>query len=305
MRGHFSGVPRPIGAAAGIVLDRLLGEPATSVHPVIHFGRLMERFEKITYRDKRWAGVSYTTVGVALGLGTGAIVRSTCVATGLSVGGRSLHAAANDVGVALIEGDLQRAKELLPSLVGRDPSSLDASEVARATIESVAENTVDAVVAPVLWAALAGARGALGYRAVNTMDAMVGHRSARYRRYGMASARLDDAANWIPARCTAVLVALVRPSALTAVRRAVATQAPAHPSPNSGVAEAAFAAALGLRLGGPSKYGERVEERPQLGSGRSAQAADIKQAVRLSRDVTTALAIILGLVGVVLWRAGR
>jgi adenosylcobinamide-phosphate synthase len=133
-------------------------------------------------------------------------------------------------------------------------------------VESVAENTVDAVVAPALWAAAAGAPGALGYRAVNTLDAMVGRRCPRYRRYGWASARLDDA--------------------------------PLHPSPNAGVAEAAFAGALGLRLGGANRYGGSQELRPTLGSGRPAEAADIARATRLSRDVTLTLAGVLLLTGI-------
>src|SRR5262249_41107178 len=154
-------------------------------------------------------------------------------------------------------------------------------EVARAAVESVAENTVDAVVAPALWAALAGAPGVLAYRAVNTLDAMVGHRSTRYARFGWASARLDDAANWVPARVTAALVAAARPARAAAIASAVRHQAPAHPSPNAGVAEAAFAAALGVRLGGRNAYGDRVELRPALGDGPPPAPADVARAVRL------------------------
>ncbi|HEY5104446.1 MAG TPA: adenosylcobinamide-phosphate synthase CbiB [Acidimicrobiales bacterium] len=294
-------LPRPLGAAAGIFLDRLLGEPTNSLHPVVHFGRVMDSFENSNYRDAKGPGLLHATTGAALGIGTGRLIRSTAIATGLAVGGRALHRAANNVAEALAAGDLERARELMPSLVGRDPSNLDANEMARAVVESVAENTVDAVVAPVLWAAVAGAPGAFGYRAVNTMDAMVGHRSARYEHYGWAGARLDDVANWVPARCTAVLVTLVRPKSANDVRVAVTTQAPHHPSPNSGVAEAAFAAALGIQLGGRSQYGDRVEERPALGHGRRVQPSDIGEAVRLSRDVTTALCVLLSLIGVRQW----
>jgi adenosylcobinamide-phosphate synthase len=122
------------------------------------------------------------------------------------------------------------------------------------------------------------------------MDAMVGHRSTRYERYGWAAARLDDVAAWVPARATAALVAAVRPSAAAAIWTAVRRDAPDHPSPNSGVAEAAFAAALGLRLGGESRYGDRVEVRPPLGDGRPPEPADIARAVRLSHDVGLAVA---------------
>ncbi len=131
--------------------------------------------------------------GLSLGVGVGALVRSTAVATSSAVAGRALAETAAEVGRSLDANDIGRARQLLPSLVGRDPTGLDAGEIARAVVESVAENTVDAVVAPAFWGAVAGAPGALGYRAVNTLDSMVGHRSPRYANYGWASARLDDA----------------------------------------------------------------------------------------------------------------
>jgi adenosylcobinamide-phosphate synthase len=121
------------------------------------------------------------------------------------------------------------------------------------------------------------------------MDAMVGHHSARHEHYGWASARLDDLVNWVPARLAAGLVALVRPRRAAAVWRAVRLDAPQHPSPNAGVVEAAFAAALDLRLGGTNRYGERVEERAPLGRGRPAEPGDIARAVRLSRHLTGAM----------------
>jgi adenosylcobinamide-phosphate synthase len=218
---------------------------------------------------------------------------STAAASYLAVAGRALGEAALDVASALGRDDLERARALMPALVGRDPSALDQKELARATVESVAENTVDAIVAPALWAALGGAPAVLAYRAVNTMDAMVGHHSGRYHHYGWASARLDDMAGWLPARATAVLVAAVRPAAAADVLRIVRRDAAAHPSPNAGVAEAAFAAALGLRLGGENRYRDRTEVRPNLGDGRPAEPADIPCAVRLSRDVSLALAAAL------------
>lgn len=294
-------VPRPLGAAAGLVLDQLFEEPATSLHPVAHFGRMMSEFEARNYSDDVRSGVTHAAVGASIGAVAGAALRSTTLATALAVGGRALWGAARAVGDALEISDLDRARSLLPALVGRDPSGLEESEIARAVVESVAENTVDAIVAPALWGALAGAPGALGYRAVNTMDAMVGHHSPRYERYGAASARLDDAANWMPARVTAALVSMVRITSARDIRAAVSTQAPAHPSPNAGVAEAAFAAALGVELGGVNRYGERVEDRVRLGVGRTVRTSDVNEAIRLSRDVTYALASLLGLAGVALW----
>lgn len=283
-------------AAVGVLADRLVGEPPLSVHPVAAFGVVMRALETRLWADDRRLGTIHVVTGVGMGVGAGRLVGPTA-ATWLAVAGRSLGRAASAVGAALDAGDLDRARSLLPALVGRDPAGLDEKEVARAVVESVAENTVDAVVAPALWAAVGGGPGALGYRAVNTLDAMVGHRSARYSRYGWASARLDDLAGWAPARVTAALVAGVRPRSAAAVWEAVRTQARAHPSPNAGVAEAAFAAALGLRLGGQNSYGERVELRPPLGTGRPADPSDIGRAVRLSEHVALALVLALGLSG--------
>ncbi len=303
---------RPMAAAAAIAADRLVGEPPASLHPVGAFGHLMAAVERWTYRDDRAAGAAHALAGVALAAGTGAALQrdagtpvATFVAAEVAIAGRMLGAAATAIGAALEQGDLDGARTLLPTLVGRDPSGLDATEVARAVIESVAENTVDAVVAPACWAAALGAPGVLAHRAINTLDAMVGHRSARYARFGWAAARLDDAAAWVPARLTAVAVVAVRPRSAGAVWRAVRHDAPGHPSPNAGVAEAAFAAALGLRLGGVNRYGHRIEARPELGDGRAPAAADIAEAVRLATDVGWAVAAALTGLGLVGRVAGR
>ena len=284
---------RALAVAGGLAADALLGEPPARSHPVRAFGSVMGGVERRLYCDSRMAGTAHACLGVALAVGTGAAARSTAVATYLAVAGRALGDAALDVARALEDGDLDRGRALLPALVGRDPAGLDEAEIARAVVESVAENTVDAVVAPALWAAAFGAPGALGYRAVNTLDAMVGHRGDRYGRYGWASARLDDAANLVPARLTAALVAGARPRRAGEVWCAVSRDARRHPSPNSGVAEAAFAAALGLRLGGTNRYRDRQEVRPFLGRGRPAAPADIARCVRLSRHVTVLLGAVL------------
>lgn len=298
-------VRRPVGAAVGLILDQLWPEPPSLVHPVALFGRLMDVVEVRNYRDARAPGVVHALVGSVVGTTMGSVMRSTSAATALAVGGRALREAAYDVSVALSAGDLVAARAALPALVGRDPTDLNATEIARAAIESVAENTVDAIVAPALWAAVAGPAGALGYRAVNTMDAVVGHHSTRYENYGWASARLDDVANWVPARCTAALVALVRPRATREIRWVVSHQASAHPSPNAGVVEAAFAAALGLRVGGRVRYEGRVEDRAPLGRGRPPDPSDIAAAVRLCGDVTMALGALLGVAGAARWWSQR
>jgi adenosylcobinamide-phosphate synthase len=284
---------RALAAGGGLVADRALGEPPDLVHPVIAFGRVMGGVEQRVYRDSTAAGSVYAIGGVALGVAAGLVMRSTGAAVALGAAGRMLRGKARGVQRALEQGDLDGARAQLPVLCGRDPSELDASGVAAAVIESVAENTVDAVVGPAFWGALLGSPGALGYRAVNTMDAMVGHRNARYERFGRCAARLDDGANVVPARLTAALVAAVHPSRATAIRRIVRRDAPAHPSPNAGVAEAAFAAALGLQLGGVVRYGERVEHRPRLGEGPRPEPADITRAVRLAGSVELACAALL------------
>jgi adenosylcobinamide-phosphate synthase len=288
-----------LGAAIGVVLDRLLGEPPISPHPIALLGRALDAGERALYRDRRAAGVVHAAAGLAMGAGAGAVVGATALATYVAVAGRGLGDAARAVDDALAEGDVDRARSLIPALVGRDPATMGVEELCRAAVESVAENTVDAVVAPALWGAVLGAPGALGFRAVNTMDSMVGHHSPRYERYGWASARLDDVAGWLPARVTAALVAAVRPGAAGAVWGATRHHAPHHPSPNAGVAESAFAAALGLRLGGENRYGGRLEVRPTLGDGRPPERDDIGRAVRLARDVALALACGLAAIGVV------
>jgi adenosylcobinamide-phosphate synthase len=289
---------RATAAACGLLLDRLLGEPPAALHPVGAFGQVMGRLERSVYGDSRGAGVGYTTAGVALGYAAGAMLPLAIVVASTAAG-HELRRTAAGVRDALLADDLDHARELVPALVGRDPSALDSSGVAAAVIESLAENTVDAVVAPVWWAVVGGAGAAGAYRAVNTMDAMVGHRSARYARFGWASARLDDAMNFLPARLTALLITLVRPATRSAVRRAIREQAAAHPSPNAGVAEAAFAAVLGVELGGPLRYGDRAEERPRLGWGPRPQPVDIDQALTLASHVELALGGLLLTAGLV------
>ncbi len=285
-------------AGLGIAADRLMGEPPPSLpHPVAWHGRGVRVLERALWADDRARGALFTALAVggpvALGRLVGGSVTARAAATTLVVAGRALAEAATEVGEALEAGDLDRARGRLPALVGRDPASLDEAGICRAVVESVAENTVDALVAPALWAALAGVPGALGYRATNTLDAMVGYRSARYERFGWASARLDDVANWVPARVTALLVGAVRPGRAGAVRATVRRDAAAHPSPNAGVAESAFAAALGLCLGGRDVVDGRPRDRAVLGDGAAPVVADIDRANRLSADVGWALAAAL------------
>ncbi|MEY2246326.1 cobalamin biosynthesis protein [Streptomyces sp. BF23-18] len=284
------------GAAAGLLGDLLLGDPRRG-HPVAAFGRAAAAVERTLWRDHRGWGALHTAVCVGGATGLAALasrgvrgsrtasVALTAAATWAVVGGTSLGREARAVGGALAAGDLDVARERLPHLCGRDPQALDADGVARAVVESVAENTSDAVVGALVWGAVAGVPGLVAFRAVNTLDAMVGHKSPRHRRYGWASARLDDLAGWPGARLTAVLAALAGSDPRGAVR-AWRADARKHPSPNAGPVEASFAGALGLRLGGTLSYGGRVEHRPVLnGAGRAVHVHDIERAVRLSRRV--------------------
>ncbi|MFG2431112.1 cobalamin biosynthesis protein [Streptomyces sp. NPDC048590] len=292
------------GAAAGLIGDLLLGDPRRG-HPVAGFGRAAARAEGLLWRDHRGWGALHTLVCAGGAAGAAALtaravrgrpalaVALTAAVTWSVVGGTSLAREARAVGGALAAGDVEAARERLPHLCGRDPQALDGPGIARAVVESVAENTSDAVVGALVWGAIGGVPGLVGFRAVNTLDAMVGHRSPRYLRYGWASARLDDLAGWPGARLTAALAVAAggRPREAARVWRSDAGR---HPSPNAGPVEASFAGALGVRLGGTLAYGGRVEHRPVLGgeNGREVRVTDIERAVRLSRRVSVlALAV--------------
>ena len=271
-----------VGLVLGFAADRAWGDPARW-HPVAGFGRAATTLERISYGDRRAPGVVHVglLVGGAALLGARTPV---ALATWAVLGGRSLDREAEAVQRLLESGDLPGARQRLTHLVGRDTSTLDEAGVARAVIESVAENTSDAVVAPLVWGALLGAPGLLAYRAANTLDAMVGHHSPRYERFGWAAARLDDVLNLPGSRLTAALAVLLgddRRAAWAAWRR----DAPGHPSPNAGPVEAAFAGALGLRLGGVNVYAGRVEDRQVLGDGRAPDVHDITRARRLAGRV--------------------
>ena len=255
----------------------------------------MTRLECRIWRDQRSSGIAYAAAGVVVGAVAGLLMRSTASAVALTAAGRELRSVAMGIADLLEAGDIDAARAELPRLVGRDPSELDESGVAAAVIESVAENSVDAVVAPVFWAIVAGTPGATAYRAINTMDAMVGRRDERYRQFGWAAARLDDVANYVPARLFALIVAALRPSRARAVWTAIRRDAIAHPSPNAGIAEAAVAAAIGRELGGPLRYSTRQENRPRLGVGPRPAASDIERAVHLASQAELVLAALAAL----------
>ncbi|MDQ4085032.1 MAG: cobalamin biosynthesis protein [Actinomycetota bacterium] len=297
------------GLVLGYLLDLCLGDPRRN-HPVALFGAAALAAERRMYADARgrgalhWAACVAVPVGV-VAVGTRALrlvlpapdasarrgglrVLGTAVVAWAVVGQRSLVREGGALADALEQERIDDARRQLPALCGRDPSVLDRAALARAGVESLAENTSDAVVAPLLCGALFGVPGLVGYRAVNTLDAMVGNRSQRHANFGWAAARADDLANLLPARLTAMLTCLAAP--LVGGRSADAWRTwrrdgHRHPSPNAGHCEAAAAGALGVRLGGPVTYPSGTEVRPVLGDGPPAVPGDVRRAARLSAAV--------------------
>ena len=313
---------RAAGLALGFAADRLVGDPSR-FHPVAGLGRAAAAAEHRLLGPPampggassatpgsasptpappwpRARGLAHTTVFVGVPAAVVAaadratrghpLARTACTAACVwtCLGGTSLLAVAERQRALLESGDVAGSRALLPWLCGRDPAALDAPGLSRAVVESVAENTSDAAVATLTWAALAGPAGAVAHRCANTLDAMVGHRTPRLERFGWSAARLDDVLGVPGSRLTATLTVLVAAEtggdpvgALRAWRR----DAPAHPSPNAGPVEAACAGALGVRLGGTTPYPYGTQERAVLGTGRSPAPADVRAAVALERRV--------------------
>lgn len=282
-----------------LLLDALFGEPRRG-HPLVLFGRWAERLERRFNpggRGWRSHGVSAWLLAVLPptavvwlladlpGLGWVVSVLALYAAVGL----RSLNEHAEPVAQALEQGDLARARERVGYMVSRDTRELDDSAVARAATESVLENGSDAVFAALFWFAVAGAPGVVLYRLANTLDAMWGYRNARFERFGWAAARIDDLLNYIPARLVALTYAVLGKTALAL--QCWRQQAPLWDSPNAGPVMAAGAGALGVQLGGPAIYHGELHERPHLGEGEPACAADIQRGMDLVRQ------------GVMLWVA--
>jgi adenosylcobinamide-phosphate synthase len=269
---------------AAVILDLLIGDPRWFPHPVVYIGRLIEALEKALrrlVRNERLGGVLLLimTVGITclltvallaiayavspyMGFAVAVILSWSCIAA------RSLHRESRLVADALGRGDLVAARRYLSNIVGRDTAELDEPEIWRATVETVAENTSDGVIAPLFYLFIGGPPLALAYKAVNTLDSIVGYKSERYKSFGWASARFDDLANFIPARLTGLLMVAAAPlfgfppgDAWRIMRR----DGRNHSSPNSGIPEAAVAGALGVRLGGASAYSGTRVEKPTIG----------------------------------------
>lgn len=285
-------------------------------HPVTWIGRLIAAGDRACNREgasaarRRLSGLACALVVIALPTAIAALVQARLpdgpaglVAAGLLawpwLAIRSLHDHVAAVARPLAAGDLAAARRAVSMIVGRDPARLDAAGISRAALESLAENSSDGVVAPVFWGVLFGLPGLVAYKAINTLDSMIGHRTPRHQAFGWAAARIDDAANLVPARLTGLLFALLsgRPGAALATMR---RDAPRHRSPNAGWPEAALAAALGIRLSGPRVYAEGIAEEPWVnGDAPDPGAGTIGAGLRLYRRAMLALAAAVALCALV------
>jgi adenosylcobinamide-phosphate synthase len=302
--------------AVAMAVDALLGWPSWLFvrigHPVTWLGWLIAAIDSAWNRAsdpptlRRAAGVAGALVVIALSVVLGWLLQSLLPRGWLEialigilawplVALRSLHDHVAAVAEPLRAGDIVAARDAVSRIVGRDPAALDEAGIARAAIESLAENASDGIVAPVFWGALFGLPGILGYKAINTLDSMIGHRSERYEAFGWAAARIDDAANFIPARVTGFLFVLLAPhrsEALSCMTR----DARRHRSPNAGWPEAAMAGGLGVRLSGPRIYHGSVTNEPWLNEGaRDPRAADIGEALTLYRRAMMLVAGVLAI----------
>ncbi|AUC96194.1 cobalamin biosynthesis protein CobD [Bradyrhizobium sp. SK17] len=294
-----------------MAVDALIGWPsplfARIGHPVTWLGWLINLLDGAWNRTsdpspfRRAAGAAAAILVIALAAALGWAVQSMLASewAGVVVVGvlawplvalRSLHDHVAAVAKPLVSGDIAAARLAVGQIVGRDPAMLDDAGIARASIESLAENASDGIVAPVFWGALFGLPGILGYKAINTLDSMIGHRTERHEAFGWAAARIDDLANIIPARLTGLMFVLLAPDRSQAWSCTL-RDARRHRSPNAGWPEAAIAGALGVRLSGPRIYHGHVADEPWLNeAARDAAAADILAGLTLYRRAMTLLA---------------
>jgi adenosylcobinamide-phosphate synthase len=298
------------------VLYRAIGHPATWIGRLIAWlDRVLNR-ETATAPARRGAGIAaililLAIVGLLAGFVQLALLRlpfgifAAALLASALVAQRSLHRHVADVAAALERDGVGAGRQAVAHIVGRDTATLDTAGVARAAIESLAENFSDAVTAPAFWMAVGGLPGAALYKAINTADSMIGHRSPRYEMFGWAAARLDDLINLPASRLSALLLVaaamLSRNASAAAAWRAMRRDAAHHRSPNAGYPEAAMAGALGLSLAGPRSYAGTHVQDAFMGNGRrEADAADIRRALALYRRADTILLVLLGVLALAL-----
>ncbi|MET4592898.1 MULTISPECIES: adenosylcobinamide-phosphate synthase CbiB [unclassified Sphingomonas] len=289
-------------------LYRRIGHPVGAIAAII--GALEKTLNRPSWPDatRRIAGIATLAITLAVtgGIAWGATWLLTTylgayawIGIGLlaapGLAQRSLNDHVAPIAAALGKGDVQGARIAVGKIVGRDTDRLDSAGIARAGIESLAESFCDGIVAPLFWLLVGGLPGLWIYKAINTADSLIGHREPRWRAFGWASARIDDLANWIPARISGALLCLAGPGGWHVMRR----DARKHASPNAGWPEAAMAGVLDLRLAGPVSYDGVTQLKPWIGSGRpAATAADIARALQVYRRACLLLWIVTG---VLLW----
>ncbi len=297
----------PISITLAFFLDMLLGDPGFLPHPVRTLGALIAYLDKKLFIGKKYADLAsglfivltvtlvayfctfYILKAVHLWFGAVGYMAAWVLIAYTTVSAKGLAVAARDVMGPLKEGDIKLARNRLSMVVGRDTGELDGHEVSRGTVETVAENTSDGIIAPLLYLAIGGPPLAMAYKAVNTMDSMIGYRSERYNYLGRAAARLDDIANFIPARLTGLLYVVSSfflsgdgRYSFAGAWKVLVRDHKKHSSPNSGYPEAAVAGALGVRLGGENSYFGKKSVKPFIGDpDNELTAARIEDAVRL------------------------
>lgn len=304
-----------------VLLDLILGDPRRLPHPVVGIGRMITALEKLLrrlMRNERLGGllllitVVGSTAAITMLLVKGAYALhpylAVAVSTWLSytcLAARSLHRESKLVADRLAAGDLEGARELLSRIVGRDTGNLDEPEIWRALVETVAENTSDGIIAPLFYLMLGGPVLGLAYKAVNTLDSMVGYKNERYLRFGWASARFDDLANWLPARMTGLLMVAIAPLVGLSGKgayRMMLRDGRNHSSPNSGIPEAAAAGALGVQLGGTNSYFGAIVEKPAIGDELHPLTPEsYRGAIRLMYGSAALLLAVWGIL--VIWRS--
>ena len=307
-------IPLWLQIVLALLLDAAIGDPRWLPHPVIGIGRFALYLEQPLRKqfDAKVAGI--ITVSVVVLVTTvlvwdlcalassinpllGDLVAILVLYTGFAM--RDLRGHTLAVYRPLVTGDLAEARQQIAMLVGRDTEKLDEGEITRATVESVAENTVDGVTAPLMFAFIAGPAGVMFYKAVNTLDSTFGYKNERYLQFGWAAARFDDLVNFLPARLTALLIPVAAGLLKLDGSRAwriLQRDRHNHPSPNGGQSEAAFAGALGVQLGGINYYGGEESNRPLMGDAvQPLRAAHIQQAVKLM-IATSLLVVVCGVV---------
>ncbi|WP_252501899.1 adenosylcobinamide-phosphate synthase CbiB [Sporosarcina sp. Marseille-Q4943] len=315
MQAHFMAI------AIGFILDRAIGDPPNWPHPVRWIGTLISKCTAVLNNGRarvlKGAGMLFIVVFIVtaivlaivwsayqLHIAVGIVVEAILIAIGLAQ--KSLRDAALDVYEPLAADDLEEARKKLSWIVGRDTDTLQEGGIARGAIETVSENTADGITSPLFWAFLFGAPGLWMYKAVNTLDSMIGYKDDRYREFGKFSARADDVLNFIPARITGflILVFMKNEGGIPLGKRFVGWSKDArnHPSPNSGFLEAATAWQLGVTLGGKSTYRGTESVRPEIGPGlRPLQAADIKLTIVQMHMASFAFWMLMTIIGVIFY----